>query len=166
MEKLVWEPLPNVDVHCFGCGAKNNFGLKMRFEASEHQLRSKVIVPPHMRGWNNIVHGGILSTICDEIMSWAAIFLTQKFILTKQLTVSFLKPVVIETELIAKAEIKNITGERHAILSGEIFDNQGERVTSSQGEFILFTEDQFQPLNIVPDEFIDLVVQKLFQFNG
>ncbi|THB80264.1 MAG: PaaI family thioesterase [Desulfobacteraceae bacterium] len=157
-----WKPIPNLDKNCFGCGKDNPTGLKMTFESNSTKVRSRVTVPEHMRGWNNIVHGGILSTICDEIMAWSAIYLTRKFILTRNLNITFLKPVIIETELTATGMIKTQSSERHAILSGEIRNPEGERVTACEGEFILFSEEQFRPLNIVPEKFIDTVTRSIF----
>jgi len=50
-------------------------------------------VPDHLFGWDNLVHGGILSTILGEIMSWSALYLLKEMILTKSMTVAFVKPV-------------------------------------------------------------------------
>lgn len=157
-----FKPVPNIDINCFGCGSKNDSGLKMRFETDGLQLRSSVVVPAHMRGWNNIVHGGILSTICDEIMSWSAIYLTGKFILTKSLKVNFIKPVFIETRLTASGRIKKLTGERHALMEGEIRNPEDEIVTTCEGEFVLFDPETFKTMNIVPDELVSKMEQVLF----
>ncbi len=61
------------DAHCFGCSQKNPHGLKMRFYTDDTALYSWLNVPTHLCGWDGIVHGGVLSTILDEIMGWSAI---------------------------------------------------------------------------------------------
>ena len=66
--------LPNNETHnCFGCSPVNPSGLQMNFFADDSSVYSEVTVPKHLCGWNNLIHGGVLSTILDEIMSWAAI---------------------------------------------------------------------------------------------
>ncbi|WP_299978293.1 PaaI family thioesterase [Desulfobacula sp.] len=155
MNTKEWEKIPNVDTNCFGCGSENHRGLKMTFESNGEKLRSIVTVPDHLRGWSNIVHGGVLSTICDEIMGWAAIYLSKRFILTKTMSTSFLMPVIIGSRLEIFGYIKERIDERNAIMAGEIYNEKGRLCTMSTGEFALFTSDNFKKLNIVPDDFLD-----------
>lgn len=155
MNTKEWEKIPNVDMNCFGCGSENHHGLKMTFETNGEKLRSIVIVPDHLRGWSNIVHGGVLSTICDEIMGWAAIYLSKRFILTKTMKTSFLMPVTIGSRLEIYGYIKEKIDERNAVMAGEIYNEKGRLCTTSTGEFALFTSDDFKKLNIIPDDFLD-----------
>ena len=64
--------------NCFGCSPINPSGLRMRFFTDGKAVYSRLQVPAHLCGWSNIVHGGVLTTILDEIMSWAAIRLLQR----------------------------------------------------------------------------------------
>jgi len=155
MKTNKWDKIPNIDMDCFGCGPNNHHGLQMTFETNGEKLRSFVTVPDHLRGWSNIVHGGVLSTICDEIMAWAAIYLTKRFILTRSMTTTFLKPVFTGTKLEAFGFIKERIDQRNALLSGEIYNEKGELCTVSTGEFVLFTPDSFKKLNIIPDGLLD-----------
>ena len=159
---LKWDKISHVDMNCFGCGPKNSHGLKMTFETNGEKLRSSVTVPGHLRGWSNIVHGGVLSTICDEIMAWAAIYLSKRFILTKTITTSFLEPVTIGSSLETFGYIKERINERNAIMAGEIYNEKGRLCTISTGEFVLFTPDDFKKLNIIPD---DLIKEMTGMFN-
>ena len=155
MDRKKWEKIPNVDMNCFGCGPENHHGLKMTFETNKERLRSIVIVPDHLRGWSNIVHGGVLSTICDEIMAWAAIYLSKRFILTKTITTSFLKPVTIGSRLETFGFIKEQIDERNAIMTGEIYNDKGLLCAMSTGEFALFTSNDFKKLSIMPNDLLD-----------
>lgn len=150
-----YKKLKNVDPNCFACGPDNQHGLKMTFESNGTKLRSFVKIPSYMRGWSNLVHGGILSTICDEIMSWAAIHLTGRFILTRDLAVSYLKPVTLDQELEVTGYIKERTDKRNAVVCAEIRNEKGELCTTGQGNFALFSAENFRKFNIIPDELID-----------
>ncbi|MGB3225192.1 MAG: PaaI family thioesterase [Desulforhopalus sp.] len=147
-----WKQLPNLDKDCFGCGLENHSGLQMTFETNGEQIRSKINVTPQFRGWSKLVHGGVISTILDETMSWAAIFLMKRFILTKQMTIQFHRPVYVGSSLSGIGSIKERIRERKAIIKAELFDDKGELCASSEGEFVLYTKEQFAKLEIIPVE--------------
>jgi hypothetical protein len=61
--------LPNrTDSMCFGCIPANPTGLRLEFFTDGESIFSWVKVPAHLCGWENLVHGGIISTILDEVM--------------------------------------------------------------------------------------------------
>jgi uncharacterized protein (TIGR00369 family) len=98
--------LPNRSEHnCFGCSPANASGLRMTFYTNEAAVYSKIAVPEHLCGWNNLVHGGVLTTIMDEIMSWAAIYLLKRVAMTKSIRVDFLKPVYVGNPLTAEGMV-------------------------------------------------------------
>jgi acyl-coenzyme A thioesterase PaaI-like protein len=56
------------DRYCFCCGEKNPLGLKMKFRYEGEKILSDVLVPKELQGFANVVHGGILGTIMDELI--------------------------------------------------------------------------------------------------
>jgi len=84
---------------CFACGEENPHGLHMKFYTDEKYLFSKLKLQEEKRGWDVIAHGGILSTILDEVMAWAAIYFTNNIILTKTMTVEYKRSVIVDTEI-------------------------------------------------------------------
>lgn len=155
MSNTTWKPLKNICMHSFGSGPLNSNGLKMTFASNGHQIRSQVTVPEHLCGWSKLVHGGILTTICDEVMGWCALELIRQFTLTKSMAISFKKPARIKTNLTAVAYIKERLNERNALMTGEIYDTEGELCASCEGEFVLFTPDQFARMNLIPKELLE-----------
>jgi len=152
MTETQWKPLEGVDRDCFACGTENPHGLKMSFESNGEQLRSFLTVRPRFRGWSNLVHGGILSTMLDEMMSWTAIHLTERFILTKGMSVAFKKPVRVGTPLSLTGYITERLSERKARVVAEIRDEEGAVCASSEGEFVLFTMEEFGAMGIMAEE--------------
>ena len=152
MSETMWKPLEGVDRACFACGSENPFGLQMTFKSNGELLSSNVTVKPQFRGWSNLVHGGILSTMLDETMSWTAIHLTKRFILTKGMTVAFKKPVRVGTSLHLTGYIKERISERKARVVAEIRDEEGDLCASSEGDFVLFTVEEFGTMGIMPEE--------------
>ena len=91
-----YKHLPNSATHnCFGCSPINPSGLQMNFYTNDSSVFSEVTVPKHLCGWNNLIHGGVLSTILDEIMSWAAIYLLKR--ITLRLSLSLIREANLST---------------------------------------------------------------------
>jgi uncharacterized protein (TIGR00369 family) len=144
--------LPVQDDHnCFACGPANSAGLKMRFYSNVDSVVSWLSVPDHLRGWNNLTHGGVISTILDEIMSWTAIHLLKRIILTKSMTVDFLRPVYVGTRLKAVGRIQSVRGENEAVMEGFLYDAQQAMCARARGTFALLKPKVARKLGIVDD---------------
>lgn len=150
-----WKKLKKVDKECFACGDENNHGLKMSFESNGEQLRSNIVIPSHLRGWSSLAHGGVLATILDETMSWTAIHLFNKFILTQKIEIEYKRPVYIESNLISFGWVNKIMNSRKAVLEAEIRDEENKICASSKGTFVLFEKDEFRKKNIVSKDLLD-----------
>lgn len=156
-----WRSLNNVDRECFGCGPDNPHGLKMCFESDGTRLRSRLTLDKRFRGWSNLIHGGVLSTILDETMGWTVISLTGRFMLTKGMQVNFIRPVRIGMSVTALGYIKNRIGERKVEVVAEIHDDKGQLLASSAGEFALFSREQFLRMGIMEEEEIDAMLASM-----
>jgi acyl-coenzyme A thioesterase PaaI-like protein len=121
----------------------------MEFYGNEKLVFSELDVPDYMAGWNGVIHGGILSTMLDEVMGWAAIFLTERFILTKSMTVSYHKPTLVHERLRAEAEIDERTSEREVRMKGRIINPKGEVSVSATGVFALFSPESIRKTGII-----------------
>src|ERR1035437_994551 len=58
---------------CFGCGELNEAGLHLQLHLEPGRCWTELVIPDRFEGWEGIVHGGIISTILDEVMSWSLI---------------------------------------------------------------------------------------------
>ena len=59
---------------CFGCGPDNPIGLKLNFDW-DGQTASATFIPGEWHeGWPGIVHGGIVSVVLDEAMTYVPYF--------------------------------------------------------------------------------------------
>ena len=140
------------DAHCFGCSQKNPHGLKMRFYTDDTALYSWLSVPTHLCGWDGIVHGGVLSTMLDEIMGWSAIYSLRRIVMTKTMTVDFFKPVYIDDELRVEGRIIEQISGREAILEGKIYKGDDILCAQTRGTFAIFTAKAIERMKIMPPE--------------
>jgi len=121
---------------CFVCGESNPIGLKLRFETDGRLVRTRLVPRPEHIGFKQTVHGGLISTLLDEIMVWACAVQTKRFAFCAELTVRFLLPVRPGEELGVTGEL--VTNRRDKIYEakGELVDAQGTLLATSTGKYL------------------------------
>ena len=134
-------PLDNFtpDRSCFACGRDNPAGLHMDFATDGEKLYSRLVLPETLCGWEGIAHGGIVATVLDEIMSWTAVHLLERLILTRRIGVEYLRPVPTGTVIRVEGWVERIVSDREAVMGASILDNAGGALTRADGIFALFT---------------------------
>jgi uncharacterized protein (TIGR00369 family) len=158
--------IPNSRNHnCFGCSPVNPYGLRMQFLTDGQAVYSRVRVPEHLCGWSNIVHGGVLSTILDEIMSWSAIHLLKRIALTQTMTVEFIKPVQVGSELEAQARVRETNGPNDASTEGVIYGQKGEACARATATFKVFSPAVARRLGIADEASIQWF-EEIFKAGG
>jgi uncharacterized protein (TIGR00369 family) len=85
--------------HCFLCGSKNEAGLKLDFTAGEGTLSTRWKAERRFQGYADVLHGGIISSVLDEVMINLPWKLHGAPVGTAELTVRFRKPAPIGTDL-------------------------------------------------------------------
>jgi uncharacterized protein (TIGR00369 family) len=102
------------DNHCFVCGELNLSGLRVRprIDAPNQSATMRLVIPRAFQGWQGVVHGGILATLLDETCAYAAKGLVPH-VVTAEITVTYKKPVPIETEVLVSA---TVVSRRHKII--------------------------------------------------
>lgn len=91
---------------CFVCGAKNPKGLHVPFTESDDGVVAKFKPGKNHVGYEDVVHGGIISALLDEAVIWAAYSATGEFGVTAELNIRFLKPLTLNEKVSVKGRIK------------------------------------------------------------
>ena len=156
--------LPNSSNHnCFGCSPVNPSGLQMKFYTNSSSVYSQVKVPEHLCGWNQLVHGGVLSTILDEIMSWTAIYLLKQITLTKSMTIEFIKPVYVNSSLKAEGRVIEKTAKHEALVEGILYNSEDKICARSSAKFAVFSPAVAKRLGIAKEEHLNWF-EKIYNF--
>jgi uncharacterized protein (TIGR00369 family) len=128
------------DNHCFVCGALNMSGLRVRplIDAPKQSATMRLAIPRNFQGWQGIVHGGILATLLDETCAYAAKGLVAN-VVTVEITVSYKKPVPLETELLVSATVvsrrrKIIEVKGQIEIGGELYAEANAKMFIVAGE--------------------------------
>jgi uncharacterized protein (TIGR00369 family) len=106
-------PQPSVDIKkegemCFACGQKNPIGLKLNFAWDGRVARAEFTPDKFHQGWAGVVHGGIISCLLDEAMSYAALFSGMNS-LTATMQTRFRRPLQIDEPLVITASLTRKT---------------------------------------------------------
>jgi acyl-coenzyme A thioesterase PaaI-like protein len=80
--------------NCFACGTLNTNGLGLLLHLEPGRSWTELTLDERFQGWDGIAHGGITTTILDEVMAWALVA-KDNWGLTARLSVEFRKPVAI-----------------------------------------------------------------------
>ena len=127
----------------------------MQFYRKEDEVASWVNVPEHLCGWNGVAHGGVICTILDEIMSWTAMHLTRKLIMTRTLTVAFLKPVYTRRPIKVVGHLETRVSDREALLGAQLVDTAGICLARSHGTFALINVAAARRMKVIDPAIVD-----------
>ncbi len=96
---------------CFACGKENPFGLQLdiNIAADGSFVKTTCVPPAHFQGWAGIIHGGILSTLLDEIITYVAIAYFKGPAVTAQLDIRFKTPAPLGSKLLVTGKPINKT---------------------------------------------------------
>lgn len=141
-------PIPKLQGHhCFACGTDNPIGLNMQFYHMEDRVCSNMILKKDHEGWENMAHGGIISTMLDEVMSWTVLFFKKTFLVTQKMDIKYIKPVPLGVPLTVRGKILDDTRAPRIEVRGEIVDAQQKLLVRSTGEFVMLAENRLSSVS-------------------
>lgn len=122
------------DSNCFACGKDNPIGLHLEVESRDGVARVEFTPTSRYEGYSGYTHGGIISTLLDEVMAWAAKSLGIKT-MTAELAVRFKEPVPIDKPIKIEGKITDI---RKKLLYGEsrIYDEKNKVLATATGKLV------------------------------
>ncbi len=123
------------DNRCFACGKSNPIGLKLEFEKRGEYTVSLLNFDKNFAGWENMVHGGILSTVLDEVMVKSAN--NNGFTcVTAELNIRYKKPCHTGTEYELRGKVSEVT-KRLILTEAEIIDKKSVVIASGSGKLFI-----------------------------
>jgi acyl-coenzyme A thioesterase PaaI-like protein len=136
-------PLAHGMLHgCFGCGQDNDAGLRLAFFVKDHRVLCHVHLAARFQGPPGHAHGGIIATLLDEAMSKANRH-RNVVAMTRHISVDYLRPVPLETDLIlegwSESDTTSPRGRKHRC-SAELRNASGAVLASAAGIFIQVTD--------------------------
>ncbi len=97
--------------HCFACSPDHPHGFRLRFtvegggSGGGEEVVTRMTPGSTHEGPKTMMHGGLVTTLADEIAVWALIALRRKFGFTAAMKSRFVAPVRLGKETVARARI-------------------------------------------------------------
>ena len=88
---------------CFACGPRHPSGLRLRFERDGDRVTTTFRSSTQHQGFPGYLHGGITSTLLDEVMSRVSL-LEGRWTMTARMEVRFRRPILADQMVTAIAE--------------------------------------------------------------
>lgn len=128
---------------CLVCGRNNPHGLKLFLHVDEQtgHVRCDFIPKPEHVGFEGMIHGGVLATVVDEAMVWAASWRGRRFCVCGELTVRFRQSVHVGQSLIVFAQV-DYSRPKLIETSGKIMDSANSLIATAQGKYVPVAPDQ------------------------
>jgi acyl-coenzyme A thioesterase PaaI-like protein len=122
---------------CFICGEDNPAGLRLDFyfDPETKKAYTEFIADRNYEGYRDILHGGIITSVLDEVMV-KAILASGILVVTSRLKVEFKQPAEIGRKLRAEGWI---TGQKGRVFftEGHLFGGNNEIVATGEGVYVL-----------------------------
>ena len=142
MKKIINPWRNHEGYNCFGCSPDNPIGLHMEFYEDGDYIVSTWHPEHNYQGWVDTMHGGILSTLIDEVCGWVVTRKLQTSGYTVQLNVKFRKAVpTTEPELTIRAKVSKQV-RNLAYISAEITNSKGELCNEGEAIYFLMNEEK------------------------
>jgi uncharacterized protein (TIGR00369 family) len=125
------------DNRCFVCGKGNPHGLQFQFEYDPEldQVSAEIRFMDKFQGWKGVVHGGLISTVLDEVMVKTTGF-KNLICVTAELLIKFKNPAYVNTPYQAIGKILEIK-RKLVFTEGYLQDNQNRIIASAKGKFFI-----------------------------
>lgn len=121
--------------NCFACGTLNAGGLGLALHVEPGRSWTELALDRRFEGWEDVIHGGILCTILDEVMAWALVG-ADNWGVTARMAVEFRHPVAVGVPIRAEGWV---TRSRRRIVdtSGRIVDaSTGTELATATGVYV------------------------------
>jgi uncharacterized protein (TIGR00369 family) len=141
--------------HCFACGELNEIGLHLKLNLEPGLCWTELEMPRRFEGWDGIIHGGILSTILDEVMAWALVS-CDNWGVTARMSIEYRKPVMVGQRIRAEGRLTE-TRRRIQVTAGRILDaDTGVELATAEATYVAANESRKRELKafygVVTDE--------------
>jgi acyl-coenzyme A thioesterase PaaI-like protein len=157
---LPWRVLP--DYRCFGCSPANEQGLRLSFTRTEEGIACAFRFDRRHESYPGVVHGGLSSTVCDEIMGNLLVLRTGVSVFTTSLRTRFVGPLAVGADYRCLARTDAVAGAPGPYqASADIVDGEGRVLVFASGSYQPVSAEQARARMDLTDQEARLVQQAL-----
>lgn len=128
---------------CFVCGEENERGMQARSYVVGDHIELPFEAPSEFAGWRTVVHGGLVATVLDEVMTWASIVGSRRPCFAAEITIRMQRPLAPGTRCVA---VGRMTENRKKIFRAEatLASEEGEVFARAEGRYMIVPKDKME----------------------
>lgn len=128
--------------HCFGCSPHNPIGLHLSFYDEGDFVCATWTPQKEYEGFKNVLHGGIQTTLLDEIASWTVYTRLKSAGVTSNINIRFRKPVLIsQGPITLKSKLIEMT-RNFATMETKLFNSEGMVCCEAEIKYFIYPEEK------------------------
>ena len=135
---------------CPVCGDPNvnpqTLAVRWEWDSDASRVVGRFIPGPHHLGYENRMHGGLLSALLDEAMAWASAVRMGSYCVTGELQVRFKEPATVGHPLEISARAEGEGWGPYVRSSGEVRAADGTLVAVATATFAAMPRDEARRL--------------------
>ncbi|MEG0797836.1 MAG: hotdog fold domain-containing protein [Acidaminococcaceae bacterium] len=120
---------------CFACGQANPIGLKLKFSVTDTECTTTFVPKREHQSYDGRMHGGLISTLLDEVMGNYLYLSTGKAAYTAKIEVRFRQPILIGEKLTVIGRKKRQKG-RLVEMVGQIIKEDGVLAAEAEAKMM------------------------------
>jgi acyl-coenzyme A thioesterase PaaI-like protein len=124
---------------CFGCGPHHPIGFKLQFVREGSEIVVRMTPGADYEGPPGIMHGGLQTTLADELGAWTIIGLKDRMGFTTAIDVRLLRPARVGVELEGRGRIIADHGDR--VIVAVIFKQGAATTLRGRISFVIPTAE-------------------------
>src|SRR5215217_339770 len=128
------------DHGCFGCGDDNPIGLHLEFIRDREGVKASFIPVPEHQGFDDVIHGGIISAVLDEAMAWAAAC-AGFWAVTGEMRIRFRQPLNIGASATVTARVSGTRGRLVTTAAELQLDRENSPIATAPATFVKVDAD-------------------------
>jgi uncharacterized protein (TIGR00369 family) len=141
MIRKVTNPFDPEKNPCFGCGPQNPFGLKLKFEETDNEVLTRWDPVEYFQGYFNVLHGGIIATLLDEVAAWYIQVKLGTSGVTSELKIRYIHPVHLSKGCVEVVASLVSRGDRTASLKCTLRDGESKICAEADALFFVYPEE-------------------------
>ncbi|MCX7837409.1 MAG: PaaI family thioesterase, partial [candidate division WOR-3 bacterium] len=118
-------------------GDRNAIGFQLKIIETENGVKAEFLPKKEFEGYQDIIHGGIVATLLDEMIAWACRKKGYNAV-TAELQIRYKKPMVLNKKYYAYGKISK---KHHRLIIGEseVFDEEKTLIAYAQAKMYLIS---------------------------
>lgn len=128
---------------CLVCGRSNVHGLQLSLHVNgeDGEVWTRFVPRAEHIGFVGIVHGGILATVLDEAMVWAATWHGKRFCVAGEMTVRFKNSAEVGKAVMVRARVESARS-RLITAVGRIVGEDGSLIAEASGKYVPLDDER------------------------